>query len=57
LTHPFTGAPLTIRAGLDDVWRLALAHFGWQTHLPAADGVEFLAVNPHDEDSLNPEGE
>ncbi|EOI3451046.1 tRNA pseudouridine(65) synthase TruC [Cronobacter sakazakii] len=57
LTHPFTGAPLTIRAGLDDVWRLALAHFGWQTHLPAADGVEFPAANPHDEDSLHSKGE
>jgi len=54
LTHPFTGAPLTIRAGLDDVWRQALAHFGWQSYLPAADGVEFPVANPQDEGSLNP---
>ncbi len=25
LTHPFTGEPLTLRAGFDDVWMRALS--------------------------------
>lgn len=29
LTHPFTGEPLVIRAGFDDVWLHALSQFGW----------------------------
>ena len=34
LTHPFTGEPLTIRAGLDEVWMQALSQFGWLGQLP-----------------------
>ncbi len=30
LTHPFTGEPLTIHAGLDDTWMQALSQFGWR---------------------------
>ncbi|GAA0471922.1 MULTISPECIES: tRNA pseudouridine(65) synthase TruC [Tatumella] len=30
LTHPLTGQPLQLRAGLDRVWQQAFVHFGWQ---------------------------
>lgn len=30
LTHPFTGEPLAIHAGLDDTWMQALSQFGWR---------------------------
>ncbi|WNY82021.1 tRNA pseudouridine(65) synthase TruC [Cronobacter dublinensis] len=53
LMHPVTGEPLVIRAGLDDVWRQALAHFGWQAHLPDPVGVEFPGPNLQDEGSLH----
>ncbi len=39
LTHPFTGEPLTIRAGLDDVWMQALSQFGWLGQLPKMKGL------------------
>jgi tRNA pseudouridine65 synthase len=42
LTHPFTGEPLTIRAGLDDVWMQALSQFGWLGQLPENERVEFV---------------
>lgn len=37
LTHPVTGEPLILRAGLDEVWQGALRRFGWQqlAYLPA----------------------
>ncbi|MDK1253642.1 tRNA pseudouridine(65) synthase TruC [Cronobacter dublinensis] len=57
LTHPVTGEPLVIRAGLDDVWRQALAHFGWQTHLLDPVGVEFPGPNLQDEGSLHSQGD
>ncbi|EOI3503583.1 tRNA pseudouridine(65) synthase TruC [Cronobacter dublinensis] len=57
LTHPVTGEPLVIRAGLDDVWRQALAHFGWQAHLPDPVGVEFPGPNLQDEGSLHSQGD
>lgn len=34
LAHPVTGEPLTLRAGLDDIWLAAMQQFGWQTRLP-----------------------
>lgn len=34
LTHPFTGEPLAIHAGLDDTWMQALSQFGWRGLLP-----------------------
>lgn len=49
LTHPFTGEPLTIRAGLDEVWMQALSQFGWLGQLPENERVEFAAVNVQDE--------
>ncbi|EOL8946509.1 tRNA pseudouridine(65) synthase TruC [Cronobacter dublinensis] len=57
LTHPVTSEPLVIRAGLDDVWRQALAHFGWQAHLPDPVGVEFPGPNLQDEGSLHSQGD
>lgn len=39
LTHPFTGEPLTIRAGLDKVWMQALSQFGWLGQLPKMKGL------------------
>lgn len=49
LTHPFTGEPLTIRAGLDAVWMQALAHFGWRGCLPDNERVELSASAGQDE--------
>ena len=49
LTHPFTGEPLTIRAGLDEVWMQALSQFGWLGQLPENERVEFAAGNVQDE--------
>ena len=49
LTHPFTGKPLTIRAGLDEVWMQALSQFGWLGQLPENERVEFAAGNVQDE--------
>ncbi|GEM_PF-4834311 len=41
LTHPFTGQPLVLQAGLDPVWMNALTHFGWRHLLPDNERVEF----------------
>ncbi|MXP52865.1 tRNA pseudouridine(65) synthase TruC [Pantoea sp. Seng] len=41
LTHPVTGEPLVIRAGLDRVWQGMLEHFGWQHQIPEVPRVEF----------------
>jgi tRNA pseudouridine65 synthase len=49
LTHPFTGEPLTIRAGLDDVWMQALSQFGWLGQLPEMKGLS-LYGNVQDEE-------
>ena len=49
LTHPFTGEPLTLRAGLDDIWMQALDHFGWRGLLPENERVEFRAHSGQDE--------
>ena len=49
LTHPFTGKPLTIHAGLDDVWMQALSQFGWLGQLPKNERVEFVSGNVQDE--------
>lgn len=43
LTHPFTGEPLVIRAGLDPIWHQMLQQFGWQDRLPDVPRVEFDA--------------
>ena len=49
LTHPFTGEPLTLRAGFDDTWMQALSHFGWRGLLPDNERVEFVANSGQDE--------
>lgn len=49
LTHPFTGEPLVIRAGLDDVWMQALSQFGWRGLLPENERVEFSERSGQDE--------
>ena len=49
LTHPFTGEPLVIRAGLDDVWMQALSQFGWRGLLPENERVEFSGMSGQDE--------
>lgn len=49
LTHPFTGEPLVIRAGLDDVWMQALSQFGWRGLLPENERVEFVERSGQDE--------
>lgn len=41
LTHPVTGEPLVIRAGLDRVWQGMLQQFGWQAQIPEVPRVEF----------------
>ncbi|ORM66474.1 tRNA pseudouridine(65) synthase TruC [Pantoea rodasii] len=41
LTHPVTGEPLVIRAGLDRVWQGMLQQFGWQDQIPEVPRVEF----------------
>ena len=49
LTHPFTGEPLTIHAGLDTVWMQALSQFGWQGLLPDNERVELSEPAGQDE--------
>ena len=49
LTHPFTGEPLVIHAGLDDVWMQALSQFGWRGLLPENERVEFSGLSGQDE--------
>lgn len=51
LTHPFTGEPLVLRAGLDEVWMRALSHFGWRGLLPLNERVEFAAYSGQDDES------
>ncbi len=51
LTHPITGEPLVIRAGLDAVWRQMARQFGWQEALAAA-GLEFADATGEDSTSV-----
>lgn len=48
LTHPVTGEPLLIRAGLDSVWQNLMSQFGWQDTLPEVPRVEFAAAPGED---------
>ncbi len=48
LTHPVTGEPLVLRAGLDAIWQRMMAQFGWQACLPDIPRVEFNADTPQD---------
>lgn len=41
LSHPVTGKPLVICAGLDRVWQQMLQQFGWQHQIPDIPRVEF----------------
>lgn len=48
LTHPVTGEPLLIRAGLDGVWQNLMNQFGWQDRIPEVPRVEFNAAPGQD---------
>ena len=48
LTHPVTGEPLLIRAGLDNVWQKLMTQFGWQHCIPEVPRVEFAAAPGED---------
>jgi len=48
LTHPVTGEPLLIRAGLDSVWQNLMTQFGWQDCIPEVPRVEFAAAPGED---------
>lgn len=48
LTHPVTGEPLLIRAGLDSVWQNLMTQFGWQDRIPEVPRVEFAAAPGQD---------
>lgn len=48
LTHPVTGEPLLIRAGLDGVWQNLMNQFGWQDQIPEVPRVEFNAAPGQD---------
>ena len=48
LTHPVTGEPLVIRAGLDGVWQNLMNQFGWQDRIPEVPRVEFSAASGQD---------
>lgn len=48
LTHPVTGEPLVLRAGLDAVWQQAMQQFGWQDYLPDVPRVELISENLQD---------
>lgn len=50
LTHPVTGEPLCIEAGLDPVWMQALTYFGWRGILPE---IERVAFRPHSGQDVN----
>ncbi len=52
LTHPFTGEPLVIRAGLDAVWQQMLQQFNWQDKLPDVPRVEFNAEAVQDKPTV-----
>ena len=54
LTHPFTGEPLTLRAGFDDVWMRALSQLAGGA-LPLNERVEFADDSGQDEENkVNP---
>lgn len=48
LTHPVTGEPLLLRAGLDGVWQNLMNQFGWQDRIPEVPRVEFNAAPGQD---------
>lgn len=48
LTHPVTGEPLLLRAGLDGVWQNLMNQFGWQDRIPEVPRVEFDAAPGQD---------
>lgn len=48
LTHPVTGEPLLLRAGLDSVWQNLMNQFGWQDRIPEVPRVEFNAAPGQD---------
>jgi len=48
LTHPVTGEPLLLRAGLDSVWQTLMTQFGWQDRIPEVPRVEFDAAPGQD---------
>ena len=48
LTHPVTGEPLLLRAGLDGVWQNLMNQFGWQDRIPEVPRVEFDAAAGQD---------
>lgn len=48
LSHPVTGEPLVIRAGLDLVWQRVMDQFGWQACMPDVPRVEFIAGSGQD---------
>ncbi len=52
LTHPVTGEPLVIRAGLDACWQQMMQQFGWQHCLPDVPRVEFVAAASQDSASI-----
>ena len=49
LTHPVTGAPLSLRARFDETWMQALSHFGWRGILPMNERLEFTSPDVQDE--------
>lgn len=51
LSHPVTGEPLTLRAGLDHDWQRLMQQFGWQHHLPDIPRVEFAQSPGQDRDT------
>jgi len=52
LTHPVTGEPLVLRAGLDEVWQRAMQQFGWQDYLPDVPRVELNGESPQDNEQI-----
>lgn len=50
LTHPVTGEPLRIEAGLDAVWMQALTQFGWRGILPDIERVANTPDSRQDEE-------
>ncbi|WP_343464465.1 tRNA pseudouridine(65) synthase TruC [Pantoea sp.] len=51
-THPVTGEPLVIRAGMDDVWQQMSAQFGWNEPILNATGVEFAPASGQDKPTV-----
>jgi len=52
LTHPVTGEPLVIRAGMDDVWQQMSAQFGWNAAILNVAGVEFTPASGQDKPTV-----